>query len=188
MLAARRFAAVLHFAAHIWVAKSMRDPIKYYRDNVGNALTLFATPAPHGVPYVVISCTAAVYGEPAADLIEETMPLAPMNPYGASKMMAERLLIDIAAAHGMRYAILRYFNVAGADPEGRIGEATPDNGHLVKAACEAALGVRPGMWINGTDYPTPDGTCVRDYVHMRTSRRPMSMPCTTSSMAAFRSS
>jgi UDP-glucose 4-epimerase len=166
VLGRRRFAAVLHFAGQIWVAESMRDPIKYYRDNVGNALTLFAAAARHAVPYVVFSSTAAVYGEPAVDLIEETTPLAPINPYGASKMMAERLLTDIAAAHGMRYAILRYFNVAGADPQGRIGEATPDNNHLIKAACEVALGLRPGMWINGTDYPTPDGTCVRDYVHV----------------------
>jgi UDP-glucose 4-epimerase len=99
-------------------------------------------------------------------VIPETTPLAPINPYGASKMMAERVLRDVAAAAGLRFAILRYFNVAGADADARIGEATPDNSHLVKVACETALGLRPGMRVNGTDYPTPDGTCVRDYVHV----------------------
>ena len=94
------------------------------------------------------------------------MPLAPINPYGASKLMAERILTDIAAAPGLRYAILRYFNVAGADPQARIGEATPDNQHLIKLACETAFGLRPAMRINGDDYPTPDGTCVRDYIHV----------------------
>jgi UDP-glucose 4-epimerase len=114
----------------------------------------------------VFSSTAAVYGEPAVELIDESTPLAPISPYGASKMMAERMLADIAAAAGQRYAILRYFNVAGADPRGRIGEETPDNKHLVKVACETALGLRPAVRINGTDYPTPDGTCIRDYIHV----------------------
>ena len=115
---------------------------------------------------VVFSSTAAVYGQPDLPLIDESQPLAPINPYGASKMMSERVLVDIAAATGLRYAILRYFNVAGADAEARIGEATPDNAHLIKLACETALGLRPGMAIHGTDYPTPDGTCIRDYVHV----------------------
>jgi UDP-glucose 4-epimerase len=166
LFAARRFDAVLHFAAHIWVAESVREPARYYRNNVVNALGLFELAAAHGVRHVVFSSTAAVYGEPGHELLDETMPPAPINPYGASKMMAERILADLAGAAGQRFAILRYFNVAGADPQGRIGEATPDNHHLIKVACETALGLRSAMRINGIDYPTPDGTCVRDYIHV----------------------
>ena len=166
LFAERRFAAVLHFAASIWVGESVRDPAKYYANNVANALNLFALTARYGVPNLVFSSTAAVYGEPEVELIQESMPLAPINPYGASKMMAERMLTDIGRSAGVRHVILRYFNVAGADPEGRIGEATPDNSHLIKVACETALGLRDGISINGCDYPTPDGTCVRDYVHV----------------------
>jgi UDP-glucose 4-epimerase len=166
LLAERRFSAVLHFAAHIWVGESVREPAKYYRNNVANALNLLDLAAASGVGHVVLSSTAAVYGEPAVELIDESTPLAPINPYGASKMMAERVLADIAAAAGQTYAILRYFNVAGADPKARIGEATPDNSHLIKVACETALGLRPSLRINGIDYPTPDGTCIRDYIHV----------------------
>jgi UDP-glucose 4-epimerase len=166
VLAGARFEAVLHFAASIWVGESVREPARYYRNNVVNALGLFELAARHGVSRIVLSSSAAVYGEPDVAVIEETLPLAPINPYGASKMMAERILADLASAAGLRYVILRYFNVAGADLEGRIGEATPNNSHLVKVACEAALGIRPGMAINGVDYPTPDGTCVRDYAHV----------------------
>ena len=166
VLAARRFDAVLHFAAHIWVTESVRDPARYYRNNFANALGLFELAAAHGVRRVVFSSTAAVYGEPDHELLDEAMPLAPINPYGASKMMAERILADIAGSAAQSYAILRYFNVAGADPAGRIGEATPDNNHLVKLACETALGRRPAMRIYGTDYPTPGGTGVRDYIHV----------------------
>ncbi len=161
-----RFHAVLHFAAHIWVGESVRDPARYYRNNVANALNLFETAASNHVPHLVFSSTAAVYGEPPQALLDETLPSAPINPYGASKMMAERMLTDIASASGMSFAILRYFNVAGADPQARIGEATPDNQHIIKIACEAALGLRPGMQLNGTDYPTTDGTCIRDYIHV----------------------
>jgi UDP-glucose 4-epimerase len=166
VLAGTRFAAVLHFAASIWVGESVREPAKYYRNNVANALNLFELSARHGVSRVVFSSSAAVYGEPSVAMVEESLPLVPVNPYGASKMMAERILADLAEAAGCRYVVLRYFNVAGADLEGRIGEATPDNSHLVKVACETALGIRPGMAINGVDYPTPDGTCVRDYIHV----------------------
>jgi UDP-glucose 4-epimerase len=165
-LGAHRFDAVIHCAAHIWVGESMRDPAKYYANNVGGALQLFGLCARAGLEAIVFSSTAAVYGQPETALIDEETPLRPINPYGASKAMAERMLADIAAAHGLRFAILRYFNVAGADARLRVGEATPDNSHLVKVACEAAIGRRPGMHINGTDYPTPDGTCVRDYVHV----------------------
>jgi UDP-glucose 4-epimerase len=162
----RRFAAVLHFAAHVSVEESVRDPAKYYRNNTLNALGLFELAARHGVASLVFSSTAAVYGEPRTACVDETAPLAPINPYGASKMMAERMLQDLARATGLRYAILRYFNVAGADPEARIGQATPGSGHLIKVACATALGQRPHMLIHGTDYPTPDGTCVRDYIHV----------------------
>ncbi|MDH3659444.1 MAG: UDP-glucose 4-epimerase GalE [Alphaproteobacteria bacterium] len=166
LFAAHRFEAVLHFAASIWVGESVRDPVKYYRNNVANALNLFAMAKDQGVAHVIFSSTAAVYGEPDAELLDENLPSAPINPYGASKMMAERLLQDIASTCDMTFAILRYFNVAGADPKGRIGEATPDNSHLVKIACETALGLRAAMSINGTDYPTADGTCIRDYIHV----------------------
>ncbi len=161
-----RFQAVLHFAGHIWVSESIRNPAQYYRNNVTKALTLFETAAAHKVPHVILSSTAAVYGDPTADLLSEELPPAPTTPYGASKMMAERLLADIAAASGMTYAILRYFNVAGADPKARLGEATPDNRHLIKIACETALGLRQSMQLNGTDYPTADGSCIRDYLHV----------------------
>ena len=160
------FDAVLHFAGHIWVGESVRNPAKYYQNNVTNALNLFEAAARHSVPHVVFSSTAAIYGEPGADLLTESLPSAPINPYGASKMMAERILADIAAASDMTFCILRYFNVAGADPEAKIGEATPDNQHIIKIACETALGLRPAMHLHGTDYPTPDGTCVRDYIHV----------------------
>jgi UDP-glucose 4-epimerase len=166
LFAERGFGAVLHFAALIRVEESTLEPARYYRNNVAHALGLFELAARHGVGSFVFSSTAAVYGEPQVVPVEETAPLAPINPYGASKMMAERMLQDVAAASGMRYAILRYFNVAGADPQGRIGQATPVSSHLIKIACEAALGRRPGVRIYGTDYPTPDGTCVRDYIHV----------------------
>jgi len=167
LLAGERFDALLHFAAHIWVGESVREPGKYYRNNTANAAVLFEAAARHGVRHVVFSSTAAVYGAAAGPLIEETAPLAPLAPYGASKMMAERILTDIAEAAGQGTAILRYFNVAGAHDDGTLGEATPDNSHLVKVACEAALGLRPPLQINGADYPTPDGTCVRDYIHVQ---------------------
>jgi UDP-glucose 4-epimerase len=166
LLESRSFAAVVHCAAHIWVGESVRDPIKYYANNTANAVRLFGLCARHGIRHLVFSSTAAVYGQPEAGLIDESLPAAPINPYGASKMMTERVLVDLAAAEGLSYAILRYFNVAGADVQARIGEATPDNSHLVKVACQTAMGLRPAMFVNGIDYPTPDGTCIRDYVHV----------------------
>lgn len=166
ILAEGRFDAAIHCAAHIWVGESVRDPGRYYLNNTCNAIGFFDACARHGVRHVVFSSTAAVYGEPGTPLIDESTPLAPINPYGASKMMAERALADITAAHGQGYIALRYFNVAGADGGGRLGEATPNNSHLIKVACETAIGLRPKMRINGTDYPTPDGTCIRDYVHI----------------------
>lgn len=166
LLASRPFDGVLHFAANIWVAESVRDPAKYYRNNTVNALGLFELAAQYGIRRIVSSSTAATYGQPEISPIDEDTPQRPINPYGASKMMAERMLIDIAGAQGLDYAILRYFNVAGADPEARIGEATPYNNHLIKLACETAYGLRPKMAIHGTDYPTEDGTCIRDYIHV----------------------
>jgi UDP-glucose 4-epimerase len=166
LFAERQFSSVLHFAAHLRVEESVCQPAKYYRNNVANALGLFELAVRHGVTKLVFSSTCAVYGEPRVMPIEEATPLVPINPYGASKMMAERVLQDIAAASDLRYAILRYFNVAGADPEGQIGQATPEASQLIKVACETAIGRRQRMQVRGTDYPTADGTCVRDYIHV----------------------
>lgn len=166
LLGVRSFDAVIHCAAHIWVGESVRAPVKYYANNTANAIQLFDLCVQYGIRDIVFSSTAAVYGQPEVPLIDESLPPAPINPYGASKMMAERVLVDLCAATGQRYAILRYFNVAGADAQARIGEATPHNSHLVKVACETAIGLRARMAVNGTDYPTPDGTCIRDYVHV----------------------
>ncbi len=160
------FDAVVHCAGHIWVGESMANPGKYYFNNAANAFRLFDLCAQYAIRHIVFSSTAAVYGQPAVELIDEDQVLAPINPYGASKLMAERALQDIAAASGLSFAILRYFNVAGADAGARIGEATPHNSHLIKVALETAAGLRPELQVNGVDYPTPDGTCIRDYVHV----------------------
>ncbi|MCB1883807.1 MAG: UDP-glucose 4-epimerase GalE [Geminicoccaceae bacterium] len=166
LLGSRNFHAAIHCAGHIWVGESVKNPAKYYFNNASNAFRLFDLCAQYGIRHVVFSSTAAVYGQPDEATIDEDTPLAPINPYGASKAMAERALQDVAAASGLTFAILRYFNVAGADAQARIGEATPDNSHLVKVALETAIGLRGAMRINGTDYPTQDGTCIRDYVHV----------------------
>ncbi|UDL03408.1 UDP-glucose 4-epimerase GalE [Marinobacter sp. CA1] len=161
-----QFEAVLHFAAHIVVPESVANPLKYYRNNTRNTLNLLATIERYQVPHLVFSSTAAVYGMPEQTVLTEDLPLAPINPYGASKMMSERMIMDLAAASSLRYVILRYFNVAGADLDGRLGQATPEATHLIKVACECVTGVRDGMSIFGTDYDTRDGTCVRDYIHV----------------------
>lgn len=158
--------AVIHFAAFIVVPESVADPLSYYGNNTRNTLGLIETCAKFGVKKFVFSSTAAVYGIPAAEKVTEESLLDPINPYGASKMMSERMLMDYAAASDLEYVILRYFNVAGADLEGRIGQAFPQATHLIKVACEAAVGKRDGMSVFGTDYDTPDGTCVRDYIHV----------------------
>lgn len=163
---AHDFDAVLHFAAHIVVPESVAKPLKYYANNTRNTLNLLERVQRHGVPRFVFSSTAAVYGMPGEATVDESTALAPINPYGASKMMSERMLTDLGAAGGPRHVILRYFNVAGADPEARIGQATPDATHLIKVACQTALGQREKLSIFGTDYPTPDGTCIRDYIHV----------------------
>lgn len=158
--------AVMHFAGSIVVPESVEKPLDYYRNNTVNSLTLLDACVRLGVDKVVFSSTAAVYGAPESVPISEDAPTAPINPYGASKLMTERMLRDAGAAHGVRGVILRYFNVAGADPAGRAGQATPTATHLIKVACQALLGRRPALAVFGTDYPTPDGTCVRDYIHV----------------------
>jgi UDP-glucose 4-epimerase len=158
--------AVVHLAGAILVAESVVDPLKYYQRNTAAAATLLQACHAHGVGHVVFSSTAAVYGAPATVPIPETAPLAPINPYGRSKLAVEWMLADAAQTGQLRYLALRYFNVAGADKALRTGEWRPKASHLINVACEAALGVRASMTINGTDFPTRDGTCIRDYVHV----------------------
>jgi UDP-glucose 4-epimerase len=158
--------AVIHFAAFIQVEESVREPLKYYRNNVGNSLTLLDILRRNGVNNFVYSSTAAVYGQPEKIPVEETVPLAPINPYGATKVMVERVLSEMSAANDFRYVALRYFNVAGADPQCRIGQAYKDATHLITRALKTANGEFKKLMIFGTDYPTPDGTCIRDYIHV----------------------
>lgn len=163
---AHAFDGVLHFAASIIVPESVREPLRYYSNNTRNTLALLGLVEQFAVPHFVFSSTAAVYGMPDTAQVTEDAPLAPINPYGASKMMSERILRDLGAASALRYVSLRYFNVAGADPQERIGQATPNATHLIKVACQTALGQREKLLMYGTDYPTQDGTCVRDYIHV----------------------
>jgi UDP-glucose 4-epimerase len=158
--------AILHFAGSIVVPDSVIDPLGYYGNNTCNSRNLLACAVEAGVPYFIFSSTAAVYGEPDETPIGEGAQLRPISPYGSSKLMTETMLADTARAHPLRYVALRYFNVAGADPQGRTGQSTPRATHLIKVASEAAVGLRPGLDVYGTDYPTPDGTCVRDYIHV----------------------
>lgn len=157
---------VMHFAAHTIVPESVADPLKYYRNNTASSRTLLEVAANNGVKNIVFSSTAAVYGIPEGGKASEDSPTQPINPYGTSKLMTEWMLRDLAAAGGPRYVALRYFNVAGCEPTGHIGQSTPKATLLVKVACEAATGTRPGVSIFGTDYPTPDGTGLRDYIHV----------------------
>ncbi|MCG8614112.1 MAG: UDP-glucose 4-epimerase GalE [Pseudomonadales bacterium] len=166
LFSAHTFDGVLHFAANIVVPESVENPLKYYSNNTRNTLNFLMQVQAHRVPHMVFSSTAAVYGMPELKVISESALLSPINPYGASKMMSERMITDLAAASGLKYTILRYFNVAGADVEGRIGQATPEATHLIKVACECATGQREGMKVFGTDYDTRDGTCIRDYIHV----------------------
>lgn len=163
---AHQFDAVLHFAANIVVPESVANPLKYYSNNTRNTLNLLKAIERHKVPYMVFSSTAAVYGMPEQTVLTEDLPLAPINPYGASKMMSERMIMDLAASSSLNYVILRYFNVAGANPDGVLGQATPEATHLIKVACECVTGARDGMSVFGTDYDTRDGTCIRDYIHV----------------------
>jgi len=159
-------AAVIHLAGSIVVPESVREPLAYYRNNTLNSITLLEACVRHGVDRFIYSSSAAVYGEPDTTPISEDASTRPINPYGTSKLMTEWVLRDTAAANNLRYIALRYFNVAGADTEGRAGQATPSATHLIKVACQTALGLRPRMQIFGDDYATPDGTCVRDYIHV----------------------
>ena len=159
--------SVFHFAGSIVVPESVTDPLCYYLNNTVKSRALLEACVEAGVPHFVFSSTAAVYGTPeTSDPVAEDAALRPESPYGTSKLMTETMLRDTAAAHPLNYVCLRYFNVAGADPAGRTGQSTPDATHLIKVATQAALSKRPFMQVFGTDYPTPDGTCVRDFIHV----------------------
>jgi len=158
--------AIMHFAAFAYVGESVTDPGKYYRNNVMGSLTLLEAARDHGIGRFVFSSTCATYGMPDRLPIGEDTPQQPINPYGASKLMVERMLADFGAAHGLRSIALRYFNAAGADPDGEIGECHDPETHLVPLVLDAASGRRPHITIFGTDYDTPDGTCIRDYIHV----------------------
>ncbi|HUO81794.1 MAG TPA: UDP-glucose 4-epimerase GalE [Gammaproteobacteria bacterium] len=166
LLGERGIRTVLHFAAHTIVPESVENPLKYYGNNTCSTRNLLESCAEAGVGNFIFSSTAAVYGIPPDGIAGEDSPLAPINPYGTSKLMSEWMLRDLAAVGSLRYVILRYFNVAGSDPGGRIGQSTRHATLLTKVACEAAVGTRPHVSIYGTDYPTADGTGVRDYIHV----------------------
>jgi UDP-glucose 4-epimerase len=157
---------VIHFAGSIQVGESVADPLKYYRNNTSASRTLIETCVGAGVERFLFSSTAAVYASGAGDPLDEDAAIGPESPYGWSKAMTERILADVAATGALCVGVLRYFNVAGADPRGRAGQRSRQATHLIKVACEAAVGKRPAVEIFGTDYPTPDGTCLRDYVHV----------------------
>jgi len=158
--------SIIHFAASIVVPDSVRDPLGYYRNNTVNSRALIESAVRNGIRHFVFSSTAAVYGNPAAVPIGEDAPTLPISPYGWSKLMTEIMLRDASRVHRMGHVILRYFNVAGADPQGRTGQSSAAATHLTKVAAETALGLRPKLEIFGTDYPTTDGTCIRDYIHV----------------------
>lgn len=158
--------AIMHFAGSVVVPESVADPLKYYRNNTANSRALIAAAVEAGVPHFIFSSTAATYGIPAVSAVSEDTPQRPINPYGWSKLMTEQMLADVAAAHPLNVGVLRYFNVAGADPHARSGQSTAGATHLIKVGLEAALGLRESVAVFGTDYATPDGTGVRDYIHV----------------------
>ncbi|MCH8616670.1 UDP-glucose 4-epimerase GalE [Sphingomonas sp. SM33] len=158
--------AIMHFAGSIVVPESVEQPLEYYRNNTLSSHALLTAAVAAGVKHFVFSSTAAVYGEPERVPVQEGDPKLPINPYGASKLMTERMLEDSSFAYPLNYAALRYFNVSGADPEGRSGQVGKGSTHLIKVAVEAAVGKRDHIDVYGTDYPTPDGSCVRDYIHV----------------------
>jgi UDP-glucose 4-epimerase len=166
IIAEHKVEAIIHFAASIVVPDSVADPLGYYRNNTANSRALIECAVKGGVRRFIFSSTAAVYGNPATNPIGEDDPTSPMSPYGSSKLMTEIMLRDSGFAHGLDYVILRYFNVAGADPQLRTGQSTKGATHLIKVAVETALGKRAKIDVFGTDYPTPDGTCIRDYIHV----------------------
>ncbi|MGE0055499.1 MAG: UDP-glucose 4-epimerase GalE [Hyphomicrobium sp.] len=159
--------AIIHFAGSIVVPDSVADPLGYYLNNTVKSRALIQSAVDAGVKNFIFSSTAAVYGNPKENPVSEAATPAPMSPYGSSKLMTEIMLQDASRAYDFNAVALRYFNVAGADPKGRSGQSTPRATHLIKVACETALGKRAGMEVFGTDYPTPDGTCVRDYIHVK---------------------
>ena len=161
-----RISAVIHMAGSLVVPESLVDPLKYYLNNVAASVRLFAVAAEHGVRHVVFSSTAAVYGNPSLPQVSEATPTAPIHPYGRSKLAVEWMLRDLSHAAPIDHAVLRYFNVVGADPAGRAGPSDPNATHLMKIACQAASGARTHVDVYGTDYPTADGTCVRDFIHV----------------------
>ena len=166
LFARRKYDAVMHFASFIEVGESVREPAKYYRNNVANTLALLAAMREAGVDRFIFSSTAAIFGTPQYVPIDERHPRAPINPYGRTKNMVEDVLSDYERAYGLRSVCLRYFNAAGADPEGKLGERHDPESHLIPLALQAASGRRAGLSVYGTDYDTPDGTCIRDYVHV----------------------
>jgi UDP-glucose 4-epimerase len=166
VIAAHKVESIVHFAGSVVVPESMRDPLGYYRNNAMTTRSLLNVAVKCGVNRFVFSSTAAVYGNPDQMPVPEHAPTRPLSPYGSSKLMAEIMLHDVASAHGMNYVVLRYFNVAGADPQARIGLATVGATHLLKIAVEAATGQRAKIDVFGTDYPTPDGSCIRDFIHV----------------------
>src|SRR6202011_1419417 len=166
IIAERGVDAIIHFAASAVVPDSVAEPLAYYRNNTVNSRALIETAIKGGVRHFIFSSTAAVYGNPERMPVAEDAPTMPMSPYGASKLMSETMLRDAGHAHGLGYVILRYFNVAGADPKLRTGQSTKGATHLIKVAVETALGKRAKMDVFGTNYPTPDGTCIRDYIHV----------------------
>ncbi|MGE3914226.1 MAG: UDP-glucose 4-epimerase GalE [Hyphomicrobiaceae bacterium] len=166
VIAAYKPAAIMHFAAFAYVGESVSDPGKYYRNNVVGSLNLLETARDHGIEQFIFSSTCATYGIPDRLPITEDTPQRPINPYGASKLMVERMLADFGAAHDLRSIVLRYFNAAGADPDNEIGEDHAPETHLVPLVLDAASGRRPHITVFGTDYNTPDGTCIRDYIHV----------------------
>jgi UDP-glucose 4-epimerase len=166
VLLEHRVRAIMHFAGSVVVPESVSDPLKYYRNNTAASRSLIESAVGAGVPHFIFSSTAATYGTPAKVPVAEGDPTVPINPYGMSKLMTEAMLRDVAAAHPLNYACLRYFNVAGADPQGRSGQSTVGATHLIKIAVEAAIGKRDGVSVYGTDFDTADGTGVRDYIHV----------------------
>ncbi len=166
VIAEHRVKAIMHFAGSVVVPESVSDPLKYYRNNTAATRSLIESAVAGGVPHFIFSSTAATYGTPDRVPIKESDPTRPINPYGMSKLMTEAMLRDVAAAHAMNYACLRYFNVAGADPQGRSGQSTVGATHLIKIAVEAATGKRDAVSVFGTDFDTRDGTGVRDYIHV----------------------